>query len=135
MTMKIITIQVFVTLGVVFLVLLGLYLLMADPFGWQSSAGATAATQSSSAAVGDAATTGDGNGATAESATTGGFALSGAQVDALVSLGIDPDSVPATVSAEQEACFTDILGAERVAEIKAGAVPSSIEFFRAKSCI
>jgi hypothetical protein len=60
--------------------------------------------------------------------------LSSSQADALKSFGIDP-SVVSSISPEQEACFTAQLGAERVAEIKAGATPSAGDFFNAKSCL
>lgn len=70
-----------------------------------------------------------------QAAVAGGFTLSENQVDALVSLGIDRASVPSTVSAEQETCFVETLGQDRVTEIKNGAVPSAIELMRAESCI
>ena len=35
-------------------------------------------------------------------------------------MGIDPKTVPTKISPEQEACFSTVIGAERVAEIKAG---------------
>jgi hypothetical protein len=72
---------------------------------------------------------------TTETNNGGGFTLSTEQKQALVSFGIDPATVPSTISAEQEACFTAVLGASRVEQIKAGAVPSAVEFFKAKSCI
>lgn len=68
-------------------------------------------------------------------AAASGFTLSAAQVEALVSLGVDPESVPDSISAEQETCFVATLGEERVAEIKGGAVPGGLEFMRAQSCI
>jgi len=72
---------------------------------------------------------------TADVSTAGGFALSEAQKQALVSVGIDPSAVPDSISAEQESCFVSALGEARVAEIKAGAVPNALEFLKAKSCI
>lgn len=62
-------------------------------------------------------------------------ALSDAQEKALETLGIDPAKVPTSITPEQEVCFTSILGAERVAQIKAGDIPTATEYFKAKSCI
>jgi len=64
-----------------------------------------------------------------------GFALSAQQVEALVSLGIDPESVPSSITTEQEQCFVAELGESRVLEIKGGAVPNAFEFLKVKSCI
>ncbi len=64
-----------------------------------------------------------------------GFQLSEAQKQALVAAGIDPSKVPTSVSAAQETCFVAALGDAKVAEIKAGAVPSAMELLKAKSCI
>jgi len=72
---------------------------------------------------------------TTDASATGGFALSEAQKQALVSVGIDPSAVPDSISAEQEACFVSTLGESRVAEIKTGAVPNALEFLKAKGCI
>lgn len=63
------------------------------------------------------------------------FTLSDAQKQALSSFGIDPASVPSSISAEQEACFVAALGSARVSEIKAGATPSAMDFFKVKGCI
>ncbi len=63
------------------------------------------------------------------------FILTADQKKALLTYGISSSSIPATVSATQEACFVTTLGAPRVAEIKAGAVPTAIEFAKAKGCI
>jgi hypothetical protein len=62
-------------------------------------------------------------------------ALSASQEAALETLGIDPSTLPTTITKEQEACFMQVLGGPRVAEIKAGASPSAAEFFRARTCI
>jgi hypothetical protein len=63
------------------------------------------------------------------------FTLSQAQKDALLNLGIPPEAVPTVISAEQEQCFIQVLGEERVKEIKAGAIPGTFEFIKAQSCI
>lgn len=138
--MKNIITQIFVTLGVILLilVLIGLYFFIADPYNLKSlfSSG-SAAPQSYSPADTDVESTADStdSSATTTAVASGGFELSRGQKEALVSLGIDPDAVPDSVSAEQEACFAGVLGEERVAEIKAGAVPSNFELLKAQSCI
>ncbi len=61
--------------------------------------------------------------------------LSDTQEKALDRLGIDPASIPTEITPEQEQCFEDALGADRVNEIKAGDAPTATDFFKAKSCI
>ncbi len=58
-------------------------------------------------------------------------AMTAAQTKALQSVGIDPN----TITPAQLSCFTSILGVTRVAEIKAGAMPTSGEFFSVRSCL
>ena len=65
----------------------------------------------------------------------GGFSLSDAQKSALQAFGIDISTIPSYITPQQEACFVAALGADRVAEIKGGAVPNAIDFFKAKACI
>ena len=57
------------------------------------------------------------------------------QRQTLASFGIDPNSLPSTITPAQEECFKTKLGSARFAEIAAGASPSAMEFFSAKSCI
>jgi hypothetical protein len=57
------------------------------------------------------------------------------QEEALKSVGISPDAVPAQFTPEQIDCFVGILGEERVNDIKAGDTPTPTEFFQAKECI
>ncbi|HMO78260.1 MAG TPA: hypothetical protein PKD95_03640 [Candidatus Paceibacterota bacterium] len=64
-----------------------------------------------------------------------GFDLTSEQKEALVALGVDSESVPASVTAEQERCLVAELGENRVVEIKDGAVPTNLEFMRIESCI
>jgi hypothetical protein len=61
--------------------------------------------------------------------------LSPTQEKALETFGIDPASVPSEITPEQEACFVEALGRERVDEIIAGDAPSPIDFFKAKGCV
>jgi hypothetical protein len=61
--------------------------------------------------------------------------LSPAQEKALKIIGVDPASVPSSFTPAQTACFTGILGAERVAQIKAGDAPTAAEYFKVRSCL
>lgn len=61
--------------------------------------------------------------------------LSPTQIEVLGNFGIDPSTIPSTISPTQEACFVEKLGADRVAEIKAGAVPNALEFLLARPCL
>jgi hypothetical protein len=58
-----------------------------------------------------------------------------AQADALKTVGINPETVVQSITPTQLDCFTSILGAGRVAEIKSGAVPTAAEFLRVSSCL
>jgi pyruvate/2-oxoglutarate dehydrogenase complex dihydrolipoamide acyltransferase (E2) component len=60
--------------------------------------------------------------------------LSPEQEATLRSFGIDPAKLPSEITPDMETCFTGILGAERVAEIKAGKDPTIVEFLQARSC-
>lgn len=130
--MKSITTQIFVGLGVIFLLLLcvGIYFFVIDPlnlkpllFGDMSpkTQQNTAVEKSTNANAPDAQST--------------GFVLSDAQKSALTSLGIDPAAVPSSITLAQETCFVEALGTVRVSEIKAGAVPNAIELLKAKPCM
>lgn len=61
--------------------------------------------------------------------------LSPTQEKALETFGVDPATVPTSITPEQEACFVEKLGQERVDEIKAGDAPTPVDFYKAKSCI
>ncbi len=61
-------------------------------------------------------------------------AVTDAQAKALQSVGVDPASVPASFTPEQIACFESVLGIERVAQIKGGAVPTFAEFTKSSAC-
>lgn len=135
--MKHILTQVFVTLGVIFLILIliGVYFFVTDPYNLKPMLFGGSAPIQNTGAPDSSAQREDDETTSSEAATSGGFELSDAQVDALISLGIDPASVPSSISAEQEACFVGVLGEARVAEVKAGAVPSAFEMMQAQSCI
>lgn len=112
----------FVTLGVIFfiLILIGLYVYFADPFNLKPLL-----------------FDGGGGGAPSASESAGDRnpALSPSQEAALDSIGVDPASVPSSITPEQEECFVEVLGAARVEEIKSGDTPTAIEFFRARECL
>ena len=61
--------------------------------------------------------------------------LSPAQEDALNKIGIDPSTVPSTITSAQGKCFTDKLGEKRTSEILAGAIPSAFELLKVKACL
>lgn len=127
--------KLFLGLGVIFfiLILVGTYFFIADPYNLKPLLfGSPAKTQTTKVVAPESKTTST---TTATKAATGGFQLSAAQKQALVSFGIDPATVPSSISATQETCFVSVLGEARVSEIKAGAVPSAFEFFKAKTCI
>jgi hypothetical protein len=63
------------------------------------------------------------------------YNLSEDQIRALTALGIDPDSLPKTITAEQSSCFINALGSARVQEISEGAVPGPLELLQVKSCL
>lgn len=114
----------FVVLGVIFLILLlvGAYLFVFDPLHLRTPSDAQTTTP---------VTTATGKAAPVDKNPI----LSPTQEKTLETFGIDPATVPSSITPEQEACFTKILGATRVAEIKAGDSPTATEFFKAKSCI
>jgi len=61
--------------------------------------------------------------------------LSPAQEKTLETFGVNPASIPSSITPEQEACFISVLGEARVQEIKAGDSPTATEMFNAKGCI
>ena len=119
----------FVTLGVIFslILLFIIYLFVFDPFhikplifGGGEVFDAPLNTKT------DTSTT---------TTTTNKPFLSDAQKKTLASFGIDPASLPSSITPTQEECFKTKLGATRFAEISAGASPSIAEFLSAKSCL
>lgn len=114
--------KIFVTLGVIFLlvILIGFYFYTTDPMNLKPLIFGSDSMKSQND---------DSN------AKAGGFQLSEGQKQALIAAGIDPTKVPTSVNGTQEACFVSALGDNRVGEIKAGAIPSTVEFLKAKSCI
>ncbi len=99
---------------------------------WQARAGSAEA-DASATSMPSAPTGGSAPSAAAPTGTTP--KLNAAQADALRAVGIDPAKLPTTITPAQEGCFTSILGAARVAEIKAGRAPTTEEIFAARTCL
>ncbi|MBP9760433.1 MAG: hypothetical protein KBD24_03675 [Candidatus Pacebacteria bacterium] len=120
----------FHVLGVIFFLIIcaGTYLWFADPFGIRPLVDALTGNAK-------AITTEVVSGVEEKATADKNPALNIAQERALETVGIDPAKVPSKITPEQEKCFTEKLGAERVAEIKGGASPSTTEIFTARSCI
>lgn len=57
------------------------------------------------------------------------------QESTLENLGVDTSTLPTTITAEQTACFTEALGAERVQELLNGATLSITDVYRAQHCM
>jgi hypothetical protein len=131
----------FMVLGILFVIILILLtvLFIADPYNLKPMFFGTSGTAQTTAKPVAPVTTDTTTASTSDTpvpvTTDTTFTLSAAQKQALVGLGIDPNSVPETVTAEQALCFEGKLGAPRVAEIRAGSVPSTFELIKVKSCV
>ncbi len=112
------------TLGVIFFILLavGAYLYIADPFGIKPIIKSLTG-QSASTTKQPSTTTADKN-----------PLLSPIQEKALEKIGIDPATLPTSITPAMEACFYEKLGATRANEIKNGAQPTAGDYFIARSC-
>lgn len=140
-------------LGVLFFIqVIGLgYLIIADPFHvrplvlmmWQASSVHTNGTVGALETSGTAPLpAGDSSGGESSVVTTPetsasitpAAAINADQAKALQSVGLSADAI-ANITPAQEACFVSILGATRVNEVKAGAVPTASEFFSVRSCL
>lgn len=60
--------------------------------------------------------------------------LSESQEKMIRTMGIDIETLPTSISEEQEACAIQTLGQERVNEIIAGDTPTALEILKAKKC-
>lgn len=123
-----------VTFGVIFiiLILVGIGFFLATSMGSKSS---VVNTQTNTGTTETTKTADSNTTATPEADGSIAITLSDEQRSALSTFGIDPNTIPASISAEQVACFEAELGVARVAEIRAGDSPSAMDFFKAKSCI
>ena len=63
------------------------------------------------------------------------FSLSEEQKQALVAMGVDPAKVPTSITPTQRACFVAGLGEDKFNEIQNGAVPSTFDLAKVKSCL
>ncbi|MBP9750132.1 MAG: hypothetical protein KBD21_05380 [Candidatus Pacebacteria bacterium] len=126
---------VLATLGVIFVlvILIISYLVVADPLHIKPMLFGSSSRVQQTPVVATVVETGE-NAPTTQ-ATNESFTLSEAQKVALSGLGIDPATVPSTISPIQVACFEEALGVDRVSEIRAGGVPSAFELLKVKSCI
>lgn len=133
----------FVTLGVIFfgLLICVAYLWVADPWGIKPFIISNGATKSMQSTVSPLTGKDASNGANLDTTTTTSDPndknpnLNSSQEDALQLIGIDPAGLPGNITPEQEVCFTEKLGIERVTAIKAGATPEVVELFKAKECL
>ncbi|PIR76241.1 MAG: hypothetical protein COU32_03150 [Candidatus Magasanikbacteria bacterium CG10_big_fil_rev_8_21_14_0_10_42_10] len=121
----------FVTLGVIFflLILAGVYFYIADPFGLKQpfidyeikkDATSTPSTVTS---------------APDQTTTNKNPLLSPTQEKTLEKLGIDPATLPTTITPAMEQCLYSKLGTTRANEIKNGASPTAGDYFAARSCL
>jgi hypothetical protein len=126
----------FVVLGVIFFfILVGIgYFVIADPLNLRPIImGMYEADKSQE--TNDASTTDNQTETEDAPATSNNTGVSDSQAQALESVGIDPQTVPAQFTDEQQKCFVGILGQERVDAIVAGDTPTPTEFYKAKSCL
>ena len=110
----------FVILGAIFLILIiiGLYLFIADPYNIKPLLfGSDTPIETSSPQIGS------------------NPIVNEKKEKALETFGIDPASIPSSITPEQESCFVNIVGQARVNEIKAGDSPTATEYFKARGCI
>jgi N-acetylglucosamine-6-phosphate deacetylase len=123
----------FVTLGVIFFIIILFisYLFIFDPLNLKPLLFGTSSTKTETIKVAGDDSTNQKTSVQAGSTIT----LSESQKKALQSFGIDPATIPTTLTAAQETCFEEKLGTARVNEIKSGATPNALEFFSAKSCL
>ena len=114
----------FITLGVIFFLLIlgGAYLYITDPYGIKP----IIKSLTDQPAKTGIQTTG--------ASTDKNPLLSPTQEKALEKIGIDPATLPSTITPAMEACFYQKLGAARANEIKNGAQPTASDYFTARAC-
>ena len=115
---------IFITLGVIFLVLItiAVILVIVDPFNLRPLLFSPFISSQTSAPINN-----DGSDKHP--------LLSEEQEKLLETIGVDVESLPTEITPEMEKCFTETLGEERVKEIIEGAAPSPIDIFKAKKCL
>jgi hypothetical protein len=121
----------FLTLGVIFFVLLlGLaYLWFADPFELKPLYYALTAPKSTNA------TSTPSDDLTSTPKAGNNPLLTPTQEKTLQMIGVDPSTLPTTITPQMETCFTQTLGQARMLEIKQGSAPTITDFMQAKSCL
>jgi len=115
---------IFITLGVIFLLLIvavTLFIII-DPLGFRP----LLSNLMSDPPANSANTTG---------ATDKHPLLDANQEKLLETIGVNVENLPTEMTPELEACFTETLGAERVKEIIEGDSPNPFDFFKAKGCL
>ena len=134
--MKKILTYFFVTLGVIFFVLICvlMYIWFADPFNIRPMITMLTADSPSSSVGVNESIPATPNAVPPKPTVDKNPALTNAQEEALESIGINPANLPSTITPEMEACFTTKLGVARVSEIKAGDSPTPIEVFTTREC-
>ena len=128
----------FTTLGVIFfiIILLGIYLFVADPFGWKPllSLFIPSSDQSSATAPIDTSapikTT-----PTKTSTTATKTLLTPTQTKQLEALGVNTANLPTEMTPELQTCLTEKLGAARADELLKGSAPTPVDLLKAGSCL
>ena len=119
----------FVTLGVIFFIIILFisYLFIFDPLNLKPLIFGTSSTKTETVkSAGENSNNPKGSVS---------FSFSEAQKKTLQTFGIDPASLPTTITVTQQTCLENKWGTARFAEIKDGASPTAIEFYNAKSCL
>jgi len=128
----------FVTLGVIFFVLLcvGSYIWLADPFHIRPLFDVLFSNPNPSQSLVEQQKENDATVPTLQTKEEDkNPALSEEQEKALEKIGVDPAKLPTTITPEMESCFVEKLGVVRVTEIQQGATPTPTEFFTARECL
>lgn len=125
----------FYILGVIFflMIIAGAYIYVADPFGFNAllSVPAMQAVENDTTQSDTAATS---PGAVQKEPTDKHPILSDTQEKVLETVGIDPSTIPSSVTDSQKQCLINAVGEARANEIKAGALPTPMEIIKAQSC-
>ena len=125
----------FYILGVIFFVLIlaGTYFYVTDAYGVRTFVSLmTSSTTAPQEVIQE--TTPQGNKVTEPVQKDANPYLSENQESALEKAGINPAALPTSVSDTQKTCMINAVGEARANEIKAGAMPTAVEIFKAKSC-
>lgn len=129
----------FVTLGVLFfiLILIGVYLFMADPFGVKPLLGNLGISPGAAVNIitGKQTAPATATSPTTTKTTTKNPLITPEQEKTLQSMGIDTAKLPTEITPALEDCFTQKLGAQRTAEIKQGSAITPVDFLKASSCV